>query len=114
MLTIYGISNCDSCRKARKWLDTEGVAYHYHDIRVDGVDREMLDRWLAVADWKILLNTRSKTWRALDEADKACVDQSGAVRLMLAHPTLIKRPVAEAGESVIAGFSPEAYSTFVD
>ena len=58
MLTIYGISNCDSCRKARKWLDTEGVAYHYHDIRVDGVDREMLDRWLAVADWKILLNTR--------------------------------------------------------
>ncbi len=113
MLTIFGIPSCDSCRKARKWLDTKDVAYHFHDIRADGVDRKMLDRWLAAVSWKSLLNTRSTTWRALNDADKADVDQDRAVQLMLAHPTLIKRPVAEAGGSVIVGFSPDAYSALV-
>lgn len=111
-MTIYGIPNCDSCRKACKWLDAEHVPYHFHDLREDGIDREMLDRWLAVTDWKTLLNTRSRTWRALSDEQKTDVDQADAVRLMLAHPTLIKRPVAEAGRSVLVGFSAEDYAAF--
>jgi arsenate reductase len=113
MLTLYGIPNCDSCRKARRWLESENADYRFHDLRVDGVSRELLERWLGATDWKALLNTRSTTWRALDDADKSGVDAERAVALMLAHPTLIKRPVIEKGRTVLVGFSPQALAPLV-
>lgn len=109
MLTLYGIPNCDSCRKARKVLDNAGTDYRFHDLRVDGVSSEMLDRWLSSIDWQALLNTRSATWRGLDEAARTGVDEDRARKLMLAHPTLIKRPVAESGKIVKVGFSADLY-----
>jgi len=108
MLTIHGIPNCDSCKKARKSLDAAGVDYRFHDVRLDGIDRADIERWLAAVDWRLLLNTRSTTWRGLDNAQKNDVDQSQAVELMLKHPTLIKRPVIQSGSEVVVGFSDQS------
>jgi len=112
VLTIYGIPNCDTCRKARKWLDANSVEHRFHDLRVDGIDKEMLNRWLESAGWQKLLNTRSATWRGLTEADKQDLDETRAIDLMLLHPTLVKRPLADSGESVLIGFSEADYSSF--
>ena len=109
MLTIYGIPNCDTCRKARKWLEAEGVAHRFHDLREDGLDRAMLERWSTRVDWKKLLNTRSTTWRGLAAKEKQDLDAGKAIALMLEHPTLVKRPVAETGSNLIVGFSTGAY-----
>ena len=109
MLTLCGISNCDSCRKARKWLDAAGIDYRFHDLRGDGLDRSMLNRWATVVGWRTLLNTRSTTWRSLPEAEKQDIDERKAIDLMCAHPTLVKRPVAESGDDIVVGFSPGAY-----
>lgn len=114
MLTVYGIPNCDSCRKARKWLDAAGVTHHFHDLRADGVSLAMLDRWLDSIDWQTLLNTRSTTWRGLDAEEKSNVDRSRARKLMLSQPTLIKRPVAESGNTIIVGFSSDKYAGLVE
>ena len=112
MLTLYGIPNCDSCKKARKYLESRNVEYAFHDVRADGVDRYMLQRWLRTIEWRALLNTRSTTWRSLNDDEKTDVDRDRAVDLMLAHPTLIKRPVAESGEETMVGFSAERYAAF--
>ncbi|ABE57921.1 ArsC family reductase [Chromohalobacter israelensis] len=109
MITLYGIKTCDSCRKARRALDTQGTAYRYHDLREDGLDAERLDAFLARSDWKTLLNTRSTTWRGLDEADKRDLDAASARALLLAHPTLLKRPVLETPDRLLVGFQAEAY-----
>ena len=101
MLTIYGIPNCDTCRKARKWLDANSVEHRFHD-----------NRWLESAGWQKLLNTRSATWRGLTEADKQDLDETRAIDLMLLHPTLVKRPLADSGESVLIGFSEADYASF--
>jgi len=113
MLILYGIKNCDSCRKARLWLESKNAHFRFHDLREDGVTRVMLKRWLAAVEWKALLNTRSTTWRALDDADKADVDAGQALALMLAYPTLIKRPVLEKDGMVQVGFSPEAIKKLI-
>lgn len=110
MLTIYGIPNCDTCRKARKWLDAAGVDYVFHDVRQDGLDRASVSGWEKLVGWQKILNTRSTTWRGLSAADKADVDASKAVQLILSHPTLLKRPVAADDDSVVIGFSPESYA----
>ena len=110
MLTIYGIPNCDTCRKARKWLDANSLEYHFHDLRADGLDKASLHKWAAVVDWKKLLNTRSTTWRGIAEADKQNLDRARAIDLMLAHPTLVKRPLAESGESILVGFNEADYA----
>ena len=110
MLTIYGIPNCDTCRKARKWLEREGVNYRFHDVRADGLDRSSVARWAGRVGWQKLFNTRSATWRNLADAERADLDADKAVTLMLAHPTLVKRPVAESGETVLVGFSEATYA----
>ena len=115
MNTLYGINNCDSCRKARKALDAQGIDYRYHDLRDDGLDRERLTRFLAMADLATLLNTRSTTWRQLDASDKQPLDAERARELMLANPTLIKRPVlqrtnSENDDTLIVGFDPARYA----
>ena len=112
MLTIHGIPNCDSCRNARKWLDAASVDYRFHDIRKDGLSRDSLERWEAHAGWKKILNTRSTTWRSLSDTDKADVDAGKAIDLILTHPTLLKRPVADDGDTILIGFNPDAYASF--
>jgi Spx/MgsR family transcriptional regulator len=105
MLTLYGLKNCDTCRKARKWLDGGGIPYQFHDVREGGVNRAMLQRWADAVGWQTLLNRRSTTWRSLPDAAKHEIDEQQAIELMLGQPTLIKRPVAESGAQVLVGFS---------
>lgn len=104
-LWVYGIANCDTVRKALLWLDARGIAYRFHDFRKDGVPDGALERWAVDPGWQLLLNRKSTTWRALDETERARVcDPASALRLLRAHPTLIKRPVIERPGSVTVGF----------
>lgn len=109
MRTLYGIGSCDSCRKARKWLDENNFEYGYHDIRIDGLDIQMLERWSSRIDWKKLLNTRSLTWRKIPETDRGDLTKNKALAMMIQHPTLVKRPVLECDEFIALGFSPHNY-----
>jgi len=115
MITLYGIKNCDTVRKACKWLDANGVEYHYHDVRKDGLTATKIKQWTKTVDWELLLNRRGLTWRQLSDDEKADLNKSKAVRLMAEKPTLIKRPVleigAESGDAVIVGFKEEIYKT---
>jgi arsenate reductase (glutaredoxin) len=109
MITLYGIKNCDTVKKARVWLEQHHVTYRFHDLRDDGLDAARLKGWIKTAGWETLLNTRSTTWRQLPDADKHDLDATRAAELMLAHPTLIKRPVLENGTEVTVGFSAVTY-----
>jgi arsenate reductase len=108
-ITLYGIKNCDTMKKARAWLDARGVAYAFHDYKTGGIDRPRLERWCDEAGWDTLLNRAGTTFRKLPDADKTNLDESAALRLMLAQPSLIKRPVLEADGRVIVGFLPDMY-----
>ncbi len=103
MLTVYGLKTCDTCRKARKWLDERSADYQWVDVRADGVSSEDIKRWAAKVGWEVLLNKSSTTWRGLDESDKSDLSEAKAVALMAEHPTLIKRPVFEKDGKVIVG-----------
>lgn len=109
LLTLHGLKNCDSCRKAMKWLDASGSTYRFHDLRADGLDRDMLERWTESAGWEALLNRRSTTWRGLADSAKDGLNEERAIELMLEYPTLIKRPIAESGSRVLVGFSAATY-----
>ncbi len=108
--TIYGIRNCDTMKKARAWLDQHEVAYTFHDYRSSGITRDRLLAWSAQAGWEKLLNRAGTTFRKLPEADKANLDQDKAVRLMLAQPAMIKRPVLELGDRILVGFKAAEYA----
>lgn len=110
--TIYGIRNCDTMKKARAWLDAHGVAYAFHDYKTAGVDAPTLKQWAEQAGWEKLLNRAGTTFRKLPEADRADVDSDKAIALMLAQPSMIKRPVLVQGERMIIGFKPELYQEF--
>ena len=105
MITLYGIKNCDTCRKARKWLHAEGIDHSYHDFREDGLDDKSLSKWVAAVGWETLLNRRGTTWRKLPEADRDGLTPAGAAVLMLNNPTLIKRPVFDMDGTYLVGFS---------
>jgi len=107
MIDIYGLRNCDTCRKARAWLAAEGIGHRFHDLRTDGVDLATVTRWAAAVGWEKLLNRRGTTWRGLADADRDGVDEARASALMVAHPALIKRPVFETGGGVLVGFGPD-------
>jgi arsenate reductase (glutaredoxin) len=110
-ITIYGIKNCDTMKKARAWLDGHGVKYAFHDYKVAGIDRAHLDKWIKKASWEILLNRAGTTFRQLPEKDKASLDAGKAIALMLEHPSIIKRPVLEyGGGKILVGFKPELYA----
>jgi Spx/MgsR family transcriptional regulator len=105
-LVVYGIKQCDTCRKALKWLDQRGLAWRFHDLRADGVPKAAIRGWLKTPFAPALVNKRSTTWRRLDEADRGRAE-TDALALLTAHPTLIKRPVFVAnGELLAVGFSP--------
>lgn len=110
MTTIHGIKNCDTMKKARAWLDAHGLAYHFHDYKTAGIDAATLNRWAAKTGWEPLLNRAGTTFRALSDADKANIDAAKAIALMVAHPSLIKRPVLEDADAVLVGFKPENYA----
>jgi arsenate reductase len=108
--TIYGIKNCDSMKKARGWLDGHGIAYSFHDYKTDGISKEKLKRWADELGWETLLNRAGTTFRKLPDADKEGLNERRAIALMLAQPSLIKRPVLELGGRLLAGFNPEIYA----
>jgi arsenate reductase len=110
-ITIYGIKNCDTMKKARAWLDKQGIAYAFHDYKTQGVTRERLERWEKKVGWQALLNRAGTTFRKLPDKDKSGLDVQKAMALMLAQPSVIKRPVLElGGGKLLVGFSPELYS----
>ena len=106
-IEFYGIPNCDTVKKARKWLEGQGIDYAFHDYKKEGADKGNLERWADSVGWEVLLNRRGTTFRKLDEADKADIDREKAIALMVEHPSMIKRPVAEHedGQRVLVGFS---------
>lgn len=110
MLKLYGVKTCDSCRKARRWLDSAGIAYQYIDLRDDGIERTRVQGWLKAHGSKKLINKRSRTWRELDADAKAACEHEPLAQL-LAHPTLIKRPVLETQDRSLVGFSAPGYET---
>ena len=110
---MYGITTCDTIRKARVWLESQGVAYRFHDYRAEGIEAEKLNGWVGKVGWEKLLNKGSATFRELPEADKAALDEKKAKKLMLAKPTMIKRPVLEVGDRILVGFKPELYEEAV-
>jgi arsenate reductase (glutaredoxin) len=107
---IYGIKACDTMKKARDWLDKAGVAYAFHDYKTHGVERAHLEKWAKVVGWEVLLNKAGTTFRKLPDADKANIDAAKAIALMLAQPSMIKRPVLEHGDKIIVGFKPDVYA----
>jgi arsenate reductase len=110
-LTLYGIRNCDTVKKARAWLDAAGIGYDFHDYKTQGVDRALLEGWVARLGWEVVLNRAGTTFRKLPDADKAGLDAARAVALMCAQPSMIKRPVVEAGETLLVGFKPAEWET---
>ena len=108
-VTMYGIKNCDTIKKARAWLEQRGVVYDFHDYKSVGVDADRLRTWVDELGWEVLLNKAGTTFRALPDADKQGIDADKAIALMLANPSMIKRPVLDTGASRIVGFKPETY-----
>ena len=109
MITVFGIKSCDTVRKARKFLDTNGSIYQYHDFRLDGLDAKTLKKWVQNIGFEKLLNTRSTSWRQLDDKQKKNVSESSAFDLMLENPTLIKRPILEMDDTLLVGFKESEY-----
>ncbi|APZ43244.1 ArsC family reductase [Acidihalobacter ferrooxydans] len=112
--TLYGITHCDTVRKARRWLDEHGVAYDFHDFRRDGIDRQQLGAWSDELGWEALLNRRGTTWRKLSDVQRDGIDAARALALMLEQPALIKRPVLDIGGRRVLGFDPREYATLFD
>jgi arsenate reductase len=107
---VYGIDHCDQVRRARSWLRVQHVPFRFHDFRADGLDASLLARWMGHLPWDALLNKRGPSWRQLDLTRRASiVDQASAAELLLAKPTLIKRPVLETGDRIVVGFSEPIY-----
>lgn len=108
-MKLYGIKNCDTVAKARRWLDDHGVAYDFHDYKTAGVTTEKLAEWAGEVGWEVLLNRAGTTFRKLPEADRQDLDQAKAFALMVAQPSMIKRPVLEADGQLLVGFKPDVY-----
>lgn len=111
MVTMYGIKNCDTIKKARAWLDARGVAYAFHDYKASGIDRARLQAWCRKAGWERLLNKAGTTFRKLPDSDKTALTEAKAIALMEAHTSLIKRPVVEGLGDLLVGFSPDDWAT---
>jgi Spx/MgsR family transcriptional regulator len=110
MTTLYGVKNCDTMKKARAWLDKHGVAYDFHDYKSRGIDKERLEGWAKKAGWEKLLNRAGTTFKKLPDKDKAAITEAKAIKLMLAQPSMIKRPVLELPRGkLLVGFRPEEY-----
>ncbi|WP_221799732.1 ArsC family reductase [Oceanobacter mangrovi] len=110
MTTMYGIKNCDTIKKARKWLDDAGIDYQFHDYKKDGLSEALLDQWLAELGWEALVNKRGTTWRKLDDSLKDNMNEANARQVMLENPSIIKRPLLDTGSQKVLGFSADEYT----
>ncbi|MBL8572882.1 MAG: ArsC family reductase [Hyphomicrobiaceae bacterium] len=108
--TLYGIKACDTMKKARAWLDAHGVEHAFHDYKAVGIDRATLTAWVGRLGWEAVLNRSGTTFRKLPDAERVDLDAAKAIELMLAQPSMIKRPMLVTGETLLAGFKPEAYA----
>ena len=111
MTTLYGIRNCDTIKKARRWLDANGIEYCFHDVRTDGISRTGLQHWMKTLDWEKLLNRRGTSWRKLPESVRNNINKSSATRIMLDNPAIIKRPVLAHQHELYLGFSVDSYQS---
>jgi len=109
-ITLFGIASCDTCRKARRWLEQNGHEYHYHDIRLDGLPVTALKDWVRRAGWENVLNRRSATWRRIPDVDRDVTGPGDAMELMREYPTIIKRPILSAGKVLLVGFDEDEYA----
>ena len=109
MTTLYGIPNCDTIKKARRWLDMHGVDYDFHDYKKAGIDKATLKKWCREFGVESVVNKRGTTWRKLDDALKENLDEASAIEIMQAQPSVIKRPVLVSGKQMILGFDEAAY-----
>jgi len=109
MVTLYGIRNCDTIKKARRWLDEHEVDYRFHDFRGDGLSRSTAEKWLKELGWEALINRRGTTWRSLPEDTRENINRTSALKLMLTNPAIIKRPILDLGNTRVAGFDPARY-----
>jgi arsenate reductase (glutaredoxin) len=112
-VTLYGIRNCDTMKKARAWLDAKGLAYAFHDYKSEGIDRARLEGWTRAVGWETLLNRAGTTFRKLPDSDKEGLNERKALALMLAQPSMIKRPVLDLGGKLLVGFKPDVYASEV-
>jgi Spx/MgsR family transcriptional regulator len=110
MIIVHGISNCDTVKKARAWLDAQGIAYRFHDVRKDGLDAATLAQWVDALGWENVLNRAGTTFRQLDAADRADMDADKAVALMLAAPAMMKRPLVTGAGAPFVGFKPDVWA----
>lgn len=112
-MKLYGIANCSTVKKARLWLSGHGRDMPFHDFRKDGIDKALLERWIALIDWQDLVNRKGTTWRRLSDAEKAAITgEAAAIDLMLHNPSVIKRPVLDSGHRILVGFDEERYLSF--
>ncbi len=111
MITLYGIPNCDTVKKARVWLDGQGIVYAFHDYKKAGADGTKLDAWCTAKGWEVVLNRSGTTFKKLSDADKADLSQAKAIALMLGQPSMIKRPVVEHSGGLLVGFKPDEWAT---
>jgi Spx/MgsR family transcriptional regulator len=113
-ITLYGIKNCDTMKKARTWLDKHGVKYEFHDYKVAGIEQSVLTGWCREVGWEVLLNRSGTTFRKLPDQQKTGLNERKAVSLMLAQPSMIKRPVLDSGKRLLVGFKADAYAAAFD
>ena len=111
MTTLYGIRNCDTIKKARRWLEANGIEYRFHDVRADGISRADLQDWMKTLDWENLLNRRGTSWRKLPESVRSSINKTSATSIMLDNPAIIKRPVLAHGNKLYLGFSVDSYQS---
>ena len=110
MITLYGIPNCGSVKKARDWLESQNIAYEFHDFKKAGVDKDTIANWMQQVSWEVLVNKKGTTWRGLPDATKnAVTSATTASKLMIDNPSVIKRPVICKGKIVLVGFDPDTY-----
>jgi arsenate reductase len=110
VITIYGIRNCDTMKRARAWLDRRHLAYAFHDYKAEGIDKALLERWAKEVGWETLLNRAGTTFRKLPERERENVTEKNAITLMLEQPSMIKRPVLDVGGKLLVGFKPDVYA----
>lgn len=111
MTTLYGIKNCDTIKKARKWLSDNDIEYNFHDVRADGIDAATIENWIEQAGWETVLNRRGTTWRKLDSSVQESTDEDNVTNLLIEHPVMIKRPVLDADKSITIGFKTDTYES---
>ncbi|MCL4149254.1 UNVERIFIED_CONTAM: hypothetical protein GTU68_064806 [Idotea baltica] len=111
-MVLFGIKNCDTVKKARRWLDANDVSFSFHDLRADGLEPATIEVWLQNVSWETLINKRGTTWRKLEDVRKEQLDEATAVELMLANPTLIKRPVITVNNDCLVGFKEADYAAY--